>query len=122
VSYGATGGGAIAAFKVVDQGGKPSLQPGWVSREIAAPLPPIVVNGFVFAVASGAGSKPGVLYALDGTTGKELFNSGSTITGPVARTGGIAASAGQMYVGGMDSTIYAFGIPLVSPELQKKVQ
>jgi hypothetical protein len=114
--------GAIAAFKVVDQNGKPALQPGWVSREIASPLPPIVVNGIVFTVASGAGSKPAVLYALDGASGKELFNSGSAITGPVPRTGGLAASAGQVYVATADSTIYAFGVPLVSPDLAKKVQ
>jgi len=122
VTNGAVTGGAVAAFKVVDQNGKPVLQPGWVSRDIASPLPPIVVNGIVFTVASGAGSKPAVLYALDGATGKELFNSGSTIATPVMRSGGLAASAGQLYVAGADSTVYAFGIPLVPPDLAKKVQ
>jgi outer membrane protein assembly factor BamB len=113
---------AVMAYKVVDQGGKYTLQTGWTSPNIAAPLPPIVVNGIVFAVASGAGSKPAVLYALEGATGKELFNSGSTITGPVMRTGGLAASAGQLYIAGADSTVYAFGVPLVPPDLAKKVQ
>jgi len=122
VTNGAVTAGAVAAFKVVDQNGKPALQPGWASRDIASPLPPIVVNGIVFTVASGAGSKPAVLYVLDGATGKELFNSGSTIAGPVLRTGGLAASAGQLYVAGADSTVYAFGIPLVPPDLAKKVQ
>ena len=112
----------VMAYKVVDQGGKYTLQTGWTSPNIASPLPPIVVNGIVFAVASGAGSKPAVLYALDGATGKELFNSGSTMTGPVMRTGGLAASAGQLYIAGADSTVYAFGIPLVAPDLAKKVQ
>ncbi len=110
---------AIKAFKVVDQGGKPTLQPAWTSRDIAAPLPPIVINGFVFTVATGASPK---LFALDGMTGKDLFNSASTITSPVLRTGGLAGSAGQIYVSTADSTIYAFGIPLVSPDLAKKVQ
>jgi hypothetical protein len=122
VANGAVTGGAVAAFKVIDQTGKPALQPGWVSRDIASPLPPIVVNGIVFAVASGAGSKPAVLYALDGLSGKELFNSGAAIATPVMRTGGLAASAGQLYIGTADSTVYAFGIPLVSPALAKKVQ
>ena len=122
VNNGAVTGGAIVAFKVVDQNGKPSLQPGWTSRDIAAPLPPIVVNGFVFAVASGGGSRPAVLYALDGATGKELFNSGTTIMGPVMRSSGLAASAGQLYLATSDSTVYAFGIPLVPPDLAKKVQ
>ena len=112
----------VMAYKVVDQGGKYTLQTGWTSPNIASPLPPIVVDGIVFAVASGAGSKPAVLYALDGETGKELFNSGSTITGPVMRTSGLAASAGQLYIAGADSTVYAFGIPLVAPDLAKKVQ
>jgi hypothetical protein len=115
-------GGAIVAFKVVDQGGKPALQPGWVSRDIASPLPPIVVDGIVFTVASGAGSKPAVLYALNGSSGKELFNSGSTIAAPVMRTGGLAASGGQLYISTADSIVYAFGIPLVPPDLAKKVQ
>ena len=113
---------AVIAYKVVEQGGKYTLQTGWTSPNIASPLPPIVVNGIVFAVASGAGLKPAVLYALDGATGKELFNSGSTMTGPVMRTGGLAASAGQLYIAGADSTVYAFGVPLVPPDLAKKVQ
>jgi outer membrane protein assembly factor BamB len=113
---------AVIAYKVLDQGGKYALQTGWTSPNIASPLPPIVVNGIVFAVASGSGSKPAVLYALDGETGKELFNSGSTITTPVMRTGGLAASAGQLYIAGADSTVYAFGVPLVPPDLAKKVQ
>jgi len=120
VTNGTVTGGAIAAFKIVDQNGKPTLQAGWVSRDIASPLPPIVMNGIVFTVASGAGSKPGVLYALDGATGKELFNSGSTITAPVPHSGGLAGSAGQLYVSTADNTIYAFGIPLVSPALAAK--
>ncbi len=110
---------AVVAVRVVDQNGKPTLQTGW-SHDIAAPLAPIVVNGVVFSAASGAGSKPAVLYGLDGATGKELFNSGSTITAPISRSGGLAASAGQMYVAAADSTIYAFGVPLVPPALAAK--
>lgn len=109
----------IAAFKVIDQNGKPTLQAGWVSGNIAAPLPPIVVNGIVFTASTGSGAK---LYALDSVTGKELFNSGSTIAGSVLRSGGLAASAGQLYLATADSTIYAFGIPLVPPGLAAKVQ
>ena len=113
---------SIVVYKVLGQGAKYVLQTGWTAPNIASPLPPIVVDGIVFAVASGGGSRPAVLYALDGATGKELFNSGSTITSPVMRTGGLAASAGQLYIAGADSTVYAFGIPLVPPDLAKKVQ
>jgi hypothetical protein len=121
VTNGAVTGGAIAAFKVVEQNGRTALEPAWVSRDIPSPLSPIVVNGIVFALASGAGSKPAVLYALDGATGKELFNSGSTITGPVS-SGALSASAGQLYLATADSTFYTFGVPLVPVNLQQKTK
>lgn len=108
---------AIDAFKVVDQGGKPTLQSGWVSPNIASPLAPIVLNGVVFTASTGA---PAVLHALDGETGKELFNSGSTITAAVPHSGGLSGSAGQIYLAASDNTIYAFGVPLVSPALAAK--
>ncbi len=118
----APGSSAVVAYKVNVQGGKATLQTGWTSPSIASPLPPIVINGFVFTAASGSSAKGGVLYALDGLTGKELFNSGTTIAGPIPQTSGLAGSAGQIYLSTADSTIYAFGIPLVPPDLAKKVQ
>lgn len=52
-----------------------------------------------------------ILYALDAATGKELWNSGTTITSFVH---GVGPSAGdsQVYVVTHDGTVYAFGIPL----------
>ncbi len=117
---GSVSSGAVVAFKVVDQGGKLSLQPGWVSRDLTAPLPPIVVNGLVFALSGGTAAKAAVLYALDGKTGKELWNSGTTIAGQVLPTGGMSESASQLYLATADSTIYAFGIPIVPPALAAK--
>jgi PQQ-like domain len=116
--------GAVVAFKVAEQGGSLSLQPGWSSRNMASPLAPIVVNGMVFAVASGAHqasgamtaaqraqrSTPAVLYLLDAVTGKELWNSGKTITS--FATSGLAAGGGQVYLVTYDGTLYAFGIPM----------
>jgi outer membrane protein assembly factor BamB len=117
--------GRIAAFKVVDAGGRVTLEAAWQSRELAAPLAPIVVNGIVFAAASGeyhgpdAGlsaadrakrSTPAVLYALDAATGKELWSSGTAITS-FARAG-LSAGGGQVYLVTYDNTLYAFGIPL----------
>jgi hypothetical protein len=118
-------GSGVVALKLVDKDGKPSLEPGWRSRDIAAPLAPIVLNGIVFAAASGEyrgtepdlsaaerakRSTPAVLYALDAATGKELWSSGKTITS-FARAG-LAAGGGQVYVVTYDNTLYAFGIPL----------
>ena len=114
------------AFKLTDQGGKIALERSWASRAMVAPLTPVVFNGTVFAVASGERrspadakltaaqraqrSVPAILYALDPATGKELWNSGRTITS-FARAG-LSASAGQVYLVTFDNTLYAFGIPM----------
>jgi outer membrane protein assembly factor BamB len=109
---GAVTNGSIVAFKLADQNGALSVQPAWTSRDISAPTSPIVVNGVVFALAAG-GPRTGsaVLYALDGATGKELWNSGSAMASFV-HSGGLSAGDGQVYVPTYDNTLYAFGIPL----------
>ena len=56
-------------------------------------------------------SKPAILYALDASTGKELWNSGTTISSFV-HSGGLSGGFGQVYVGAYDSTFYAFGFPI----------
>ena len=118
--------GAIAAFKVVEQNGAPALEPSWVSRDMTSPLPPIIVNGVVFAVSSGEfrpadakmsaadrakRSSNAVLYALDAATGKELWSSGTAIASFV-HSGGLAAGGNRVYVGTYDGTQYAFGMPM----------
>ena len=118
--------GAIVAFKVVDENGTPALRPGWASRDMLSPVTPAIVNGVVFAVSSGEylttdasmnaaqrakRSKPAVLYAIDASTGKELWNSGNTITSFVHAVGPSAGDS-QVYVVTYDGTVYAFGIPL----------
>jgi hypothetical protein len=123
---GAVTNGAIVAYRLVDQGGAPTLQEAWVSRDMLSPAPPTIVNGVVFAVSSGEyrgsdrqltalqraqRSKPAVLYALDALTGKELWSSGTAITSFV-RGVGPSAGDGQVYVVTYDGTVYAFGIPL----------
>ena len=115
--------GAVAAFTVVDQNDVPTLQPQWVSHDLASPVAPAVVNGVVFALAGGSSrggatagpqkvqpSSGAVLYALDGATGKELWTSGTTIASPVH---GVGPSAGdsQVYVVTRDGTLYTFGMP-----------
>ena len=97
---------------MVDQGTGVALQTAWVSRDLASPVTPAVLNGVVFAVAGGAAQKkPAVLYALDGSNGKELWSSGTAITAYVT-SGGISAMDGQIYLGTYDNTLYAFGIAM----------
>ena len=103
-----------------------AFQPGWVSRDIAAPLPPIVTNGVVFALSSGEfrsndpkisaeqrvkKSTNATLYALDGETGKELWNSGQTI-GSFVHSGRLSAGETRVYLASYEGTEYAFGIPI----------
>ena len=122
----------MAVVPMVETCARPALQP--ISRVAAvistrriaiAPLPPIIVNGVIFAAASGdhhagnaadnnaeqtARSSPAVLYALDAATGKELWNSGRTMTS-FAHGTGLSSSPGQVYLATSDGTVYAFGVP-----------
>jgi outer membrane protein assembly factor BamB len=117
----------ITAMKVASVNGAPTLQAGWTSRPMRAPLSPVIVNGVAFVVSSGEylplvgatlsaadrarQSVAAVLYALDAATGRELWNSGSTITsfvhGPAVWPG-----IGQIHVAAYDNTVYAFGFPI----------
>lgn len=116
---------AIETFKVVEQDGPPSLagtssssgvagkvtlQPGWTSRAIVAPLKPLVINGVLFAASSGTRTAPAVLHAIDAASGKDLWNSGRTITTSVR--GGVSGGQGNVYVPGSDGTLYAFGFEI----------
>ena len=103
-----------------------SLQVGWTSRGLISPLPPTIINGVAFVTSSGefrtsdskmtaaqraARSGKAVIYALDATTGKELWNSGTMITS-FARGGALSGGMGQLYLTTHDGTIYAFGFPM----------
>jgi outer membrane protein assembly factor BamB len=99
--------GAVVAYKLVEENGSLSLQLGWTSREMVSPAPPIVVNGVVFALSSGSRTAPAVLYALNGTTGKELWSSGKNIA--TYSTAGISSGASKVFVGTHDGMLYAFG-------------
>jgi outer membrane protein assembly factor BamB len=93
---------------------------------MVSPLTPLVVNGVIFAVSSGEfrsadakmtaaqraqRSVPAVVYALDSATGKELWNSGKTITS-FTHGGGLSAGGAQVFLGTHDGTLYAFGFPI----------
>jgi len=103
--------GQIVALRIVQQAEKLSVAPGWTSRDIALPTAPIVVNDVVFAAASGRPQGAAVLYAFDSRTGRELWNSGKTITSYIP-VGNLWASNSQVYVGTYDGTVHAFGFTL----------
>jgi outer membrane protein assembly factor BamB len=116
--------GSIAAFEVTEKDGRPELTPMWISRDLAAPVSPVVVNGVVFALASGEYlgqtksvqervSKSGraVLYGLNAGTGKELYSSGNAVSS-FTHSSGLAVSRGHVCFGTWDNTLYCFGFPI----------
>jgi len=132
VTNGGAPRGSIAAFRVEEQNGKTTLAPSWESRDMLSPIPPVVANGIVWALASGeytqqskvdgsAGlysaedrakaSSPAILYALDAKTGKELWSSGDSIRS-FTHYYGLSVANGRIYIGTYDGTFYCFGIPM----------
>jgi hypothetical protein len=97
---------SMVAWRLAEQNGAPTLQPGWISHVMVSPTAPLIVNGVVFGLSSGKGQA--TLYALDAATGKELWNSGSAIASSVSG-GAVSAGGGQLYVTTGDGTLYAFG-------------
>jgi len=110
--------GSIVAFKVEEQSGKPALTPVWISRDLSSPMPPVIASGVVFALSAGEvnrqiqrpkGSTHATLYALDATTGKELYSSRNLVTAAASLTG-LTVANGRVYFGAIDGTFYAFGM------------
>jgi outer membrane protein assembly factor BamB len=129
ISYGPTPNGGIIALKVRETGGKTELTPAWLSRDMMTAEPPVVANGVVFVLAAGEftgqandddgglysaedrikHSIPAKLYALDATTGKELYSSGEQIESFLHQAG-IAVAGGRIIFGTFDGAIYCFGL------------
>lgn len=101
--------GSIVAFKVEEDGGKFTLTPSWVSRDLVHPAPPVVANGLVIALSQGDSSTPAVLYVLDAETGKELHSSGDAIK-TYAHGAGVAVGDGHVFFVTHDQMLYSFGI------------
>ena len=118
--------GGLRAFRIKSSDGRYLLEDAWQADAIATPGAPIVINGVVFALSTGqiesgttgkaqAAARARV-YALEASSGKELWNSGSSMAAGVDSSA-LAFSPGQIYVGGTDGTLYAFGFPVPRQEL-----
>jgi outer membrane protein assembly factor BamB len=116
--------GSIMAFRVESdpQSAKPILTPAWISGDFSLPDPVVVANGVVFALSNGENAdqhgaeskrflntRPAVLKALDAKTGRELFNSGTSMTTWV-HFSGLALADGRVYAVDHDSNVYCFGL------------
>jgi outer membrane protein assembly factor BamB len=102
--------GGVLGVRVTHQNETFAIQPGWASAEIASPLTPIIVNGVVF-VASGPTDAPARLYALNGSTGRTMWESGSAIGAPISGRS-FWTGSGHVFVGTRDGTVYAFGFDM----------
>ncbi len=98
--------GAVTAWKLVEKDGAPALTTGWTSRDLESPTAPLIINGVIFTFARGSAA----LYALDGATGKDIWNSGSTVTGRGPAS--LSAAGMQIYLATHDGAFYAFGFPI----------
>lgn len=102
---------SIAAWKLTGQDNATHLAMGWESSRMESPLPPMIVNGVVFALDGGSASGTAKLHALEGTTGNPLWDSGNAIEA-TATGHALSSGPGQVYVTATDSAIYAFGFPM----------
>ena len=138
VTNGAAPPCSIVAFKVEAKNGKPSLVPQWISRDLLAPASPITTNGLVFALSPGQSPRlakkngspytaaerekmasHATMYALDGTTGKELFSTGDDAA-TFSHGSGLALANGRVYFTTHDNTIYCYGFPAMQPQLTER--
>jgi outer membrane protein assembly factor BamB len=129
ITHGTVTGGGVAAFKLQDRGGKLSLTPAWVSRDMMRGEPVIIANGIVFGYGSGEETKQAfpdiglqfdssiraakgtraTIFALDGQTGKELWSSGDQMH-QWNHFSGLTVANGRVYLGTYDGTLYCFGL------------
>lgn len=133
--------GSIMAFRVVTDPAtrKPTLQPAWISGDFDVPEPVAVANGVVFVLSTGENTlqatggasyqskwtiltdqqrtrrtHKAVLYALDATTGKTLYQSGDSIS-TWTHFSGLAIADGRVYAVDHDSNVYCFGLKNEKP-------
>jgi hypothetical protein len=97
---------SVVAWKLEEREGRAVVARGWSSRA-GSPVRPLIFSDVVF-VASG---KTPLLQAMDGVSGKELWNSGKTITAASPATA-LSGGGGQVYLSTYEGMLYAFGFPM----------
>jgi len=115
--------GSVMAFQVVadPKTGNPILEPEWISSDLDMPDGVVSANGVVFALGTGSNevqrggdavrmstNHPAILKAFDLKTGKDLWNSGTSIESWM-HFSGLAISGGSVFVVDHDANVYNFG-------------
>ena len=127
--------GAVAAFKMEDEAGKPQLMPAWISRDMYRPIRrssptascsataaardttqrrPTSASAVNTAANRMARSTHAILYALDAQTGDELWSSGDQIAS-WNHFSGLSIANGRVYIGTYDGMLYCFGVDRCPP-------
>jgi outer membrane protein assembly factor BamB len=128
LQYGPIPNGSLMAFRVETKNDKPVLVPAWDSIDMSLPTPPVIANGMVFVLSDGddgaqvspnatllsvnarkSRASHAILYVLDASTGKVMFNSGDAIRG-FSHFSGLTVSGGRVFVGTYDGSLYSFGL------------
>ena len=107
----ASTGGRVGAWKLSGNPDERGLEHGWDLGGLTNPLPPIVVNGVVFILDGGSSGSNARLYALDGQSGRPIWDSGSAIQ---AQASGhvLSSGPGHVFLTALDNAVYAFGLPM----------
>jgi outer membrane protein assembly factor BamB len=91
--------GGVAAFKVVENGGKWSLQPQWLSVDIDMADEAIIANGVIFVYGSGEDTRQSHIDAA--------WNETTEPQPPVPAAGAVSAQSAMRIKGGRHSVLLA---------------
>ena len=127
--------GSVVAYKLSEQNGQPSLQFLWISGDVPSPSPVVIANGLALLLSSGdspriakkngepytvaerqQSGQHATVYALDALTGKQLYSSGSQVTG-YSHPAALAVANGRLYFATSENSMYCFGFPATQPQL-----
>ena len=99
----------VVGMKLTEADGKPAFAKVWTSGDMVNPMAPVLTGDMAFVLDAGRGKTNARLYALDATTGKEIFTTGRQVTAPAQATGLTIVNA-RVYFTTTDNTLWAFGV------------
>jgi outer membrane protein assembly factor BamB len=135
---GSQGSDSVVGFELRGTSEKPTLEQLWVSPGFVSPAPPVIGNGLLFVLSTGAWpqatkkhgapysiqelqqlSRPAALHVLDALTGKELY-AGPPAAASAPGSTSLALANGRIYFTARDNAVYCFGIPAQHTQLSQQ--
>ena len=99
----------VVGMKLTEADGKLAFAKVWTSGDMVNPMAPVLTGDMAFVLDAGRGKTNARFYALDATTGKEIFTTGQQVTAPAQATGLTIVNA-RVYFTTTDNTLWAFGV------------